>query len=297
MKPLSPPELPSSAPPEWPADRVERRPVASLIPYARNARTHEPQQVAQIAASIAEWGWTVPVLVDEAGGIIAGHGRVLAARQLQLSEVPVMVACGWSESQKRAYVLADNQLALNAGWDEELLKLELGDLAASDFDLALTGFSDAELARLQLFGSEGLCDPDGVPEAPAEPVSRAGDLWMLGRHRLLCGDSTDADDVARVLAGVSPHLMVTDPPYGVAYDPAWRVRARVAAASNTAVGTVLNDDRADWRQAWALFPGDVAYVWHGGLHASTVAGRPRPLRACPRGAGLCRLSARPRAAR
>lgn len=270
-KPFSSTDIPVSGMQNWPADRVERRAIASLIPYARNARTHSSQQVAQIAASIAEWGWTVPVLVDEAGGIIAGHGRVLAARQLQLSEVPVMVASGWSEAQKRAYVLADNQLALNAGWDEELLKLELGDLAASEFDLSLTGFSDAELARLQLFGSEGLTDPDDVPDAPLDPVSQTGDLWLMGRHRLLCGDSTDADDVARVLAGVIPHLMVTDPPYGVEYDPAWRVRARVADAGNTAVGTVLNDDRADWRAAWQLFPGDVAYVWHGGLHAGTVA--------------------------
>lgn len=267
--PASPAELFPGAP-SWPADRVERRAVALLIPYARNARTHEPQQVAQIAASIREWGWTVPVLVDEAGGIIAGHGRVLAARQLGINEVPVMVAAGWSESQKRAYVLADNQLALNAGWDEDLLKLELGDLAGAAFDLSLTGFSDAELQRLQLSGSDGLTDPDDVPAVPVDPVSRSGDLWLLGKHRLLCGDATDADAVARLLAGVSPHLMVTDPPYGVAYDPAWRARAGTNSNS-LKQGRVLNDDRADWREAWALFPGDVAYVWHGALHAATVA--------------------------
>lgn len=199
----------------------------------------------------------MPVLVDEEGCIIAGHGRVLAARQLGINEVPVMVAAGWSESQKRAYVLADNQLALNAGWDEELLKLELGDLADAQFDLHLMGFSDAELERLKLSGAEGLTDPDDVPAVPVDPVSRAGDLWVLGRHRLLCGDSTHADDVARVLAGVSPHLMVTDPPYGVDYDPAWRARAGTNSNARKQ-GRVLNDDRADWQEAWALFPGDVA---------------------------------------
>lgn len=132
----------------WPADRVERRKVADLIPYARNARTHSDEQVAQIAASIREWGWTTPVLIDEAGGIIAGHGRVMAARKLGLADVPVMVAAGWSEAQKRAYVLADNKLALNAGWDDDLLKLELKNLDALGFDLQLTGFAIGELTAL-----------------------------------------------------------------------------------------------------------------------------------------------------
>ncbi|MCA3380175.1 MAG: ParB N-terminal domain-containing protein [Roseomonas sp.] len=135
-------------PTEWPADKVERRAIDDLIPYARNARTHSEEQVAQIAASIREWGWTVPVLVDEAGGIIAGHGRVLAARKLGLAEVPVMVATGWTEVQRRAYVLADNKLALNAGWDDALVKLELSDLEGMKFDLALTGFSVGEMAAM-----------------------------------------------------------------------------------------------------------------------------------------------------
>ena len=134
--------------PDWPADKVERRAVAALIPYARNARTHSPQQVDQIAASIREWGWTVPVLVDEADGIIAGHGRVLAAHKLGIAEIPVIVAAGWTAAQKRAYVLADNKLALNAAWDNDLLKIELGDLQAFDFDLGLIGFSADEMIRL-----------------------------------------------------------------------------------------------------------------------------------------------------
>jgi DNA modification methylase len=252
----------------WPADAVERRALASLVPYARNARTHSEVQIGQIAASIREWGWTMPVLVDEAGMIIAGHGRVLAAARLGLGEVPVMVARGWSEAQKRAYVLADNKLTLNAGWDEALLQIEVADLAAMGFDLPLMGFDEQELAALT--GSNpGLTDPDEVPEPPAVPVAQRGEIWQLGRHRLMCGDATSAEDVSRVLAGVQPHLMVTDPPYGVNYRPAWRNEA--LGEGNRSVGTVANDDRADWREAWAHFPGDVAYVWHAGTKAGIVA--------------------------
>jgi DNA modification methylase len=253
----------------WPADKVERRAVADLVPYARNARTHSEEQVGQIAASIREWGWTVPVLVDEAGGIIAGHGRILAAQKLGIAEVPCMVAAGWSEAQKRAYVLADNKLALNAGWDNDLLSVELAELQAFDFDLGLTGFGEDELAALLATPSEGLINPDDTPAVQDAAITQRGDVWLLGTHRLRFGDSTDADDVAALLNGVEPHLMVTDPPYGVAYDPAWRNAA--GAAKTVRTGKVLNDDRADWSEAWALFPGDVAYVWHGALHATTVA--------------------------
>jgi len=259
---------------DWPADSVSRRKVSDLVPYARNARTHSDEQVAQIAASISEWGWTVPVLVDEAGGLIAGHGRVLAARKLKLAEIPVMVATGWSEAQKRAYVLADNKLALNAGWDADLLKVELAELQSLDFDVGLTGFSEDELAALLAGTSEGLTDPDEIPETPADPITTIGDVWTLGKHRLVCGDSTDADTVAKALNGVSPHLMVTDPPYGVNYDANWRNevdRANGKPSGGRAVGKVSNDDRSDWREAWALFPGDVAYVWHAMKVAHLVA--------------------------
>jgi DNA modification methylase len=211
-------------------------------------------------------------LVGEDGGIIAGHARVLAARQLGLAEVPVMLAAGWSEAQKRAYVLADNQLALNAGWNIELLQAELGDLQSLNFDLGLIGFDEAQLAGLT--GSNaGLTDPDEVPEPPAEPITKLGDVWQFGRHRLVCGDATKAEDVAVVLGEVRPHLMVTDPPYGVEYDAAWRNRAFRADGSRSdgrAVGPVANDSQSDWREAWAQFPGDVAYVWHAGRHASSV---------------------------
>jgi DNA modification methylase len=256
--------------PHWPADRVERWPLDRLVPYARNARTHSPAQVAQIAASMREWGWTNPVLVDESGMIIAGHGRVAAARQLGWAEAPVMVATGWSEAQKRAYVIADNKLALNAGWNDELLRLELQDLANLGADLSLLGFSENELAQA-MNGDvrQGLTDEDAAPPLPETPVSRLGDTWVLGAHRVHCGDATSAADVGLLLGRQRPLLMVTDPPYGVAYDPAWRHRLGVNVSKRT--GKVLNDDRADWREAWLLFPGDVAYVWHGALHATTVA--------------------------
>jgi DNA modification methylase len=242
--------------------------VADLIPYANNARTHSETQVAQIAASIREFGFNNPVLIDGGKGIIAGHGRVLAARKLGLATVPVIELAHLSESQKRAYILADNKLAEQAGWDRELLALELGDLGELGVDLTELGFGSLELDELLGLGT---ADPkeEATPEPPAVPVSRLGDLWCLGPHRLLCGDATKPDCVTRVLNGVKPHLMATDPPFGVNYDPDWRNRAGASETKRT--GKVLNDHRADWREAWALFPGDVAYVWHGALHATTVA--------------------------
>jgi DNA modification methylase len=255
----------------WPADHVERRPVAALKPFPRNARTHSDAQVAQVAASIQEWGWTFPVLIDSAGEIIAGHARVLAAQRLGLTEVPCIVATTWTEAQKRAYVIADNKLALNAGWDEGLLTLEFGDLKDAGFDLGLTGFDAIEVDELFAKANlkRGLTDENAVPELPAVPFTEPGDVWILGRHRLACGDCTIAADVAKALDGAKPMLMVTDPPYGVNYDPEWRARAGVNLNAGK-LGHVDNDDRADWREAWALFPGDVAYVWHAGRHAGVV---------------------------
>lgn len=258
----------------WPAEAIEMRSVTSLIPYARNARTHSDAQVAQLAASIKEWGWTNPVLIDGEGMIIAGHGRVMAARKLGIDEVPCMVATGWSEAAKRAYVLADNQLALNAGWDIEMLKFEMNEIGEAGFDVTLVGFGDDFLSGLLNEGTEGLTDPDDVPEPPAEPVTVLGDVYVLGKHRLVCGDSTSATDVAKALNGVEPHLMVTDPPYGVVYDANWRNeadRANGKPYGARAIGKVENDDKADWREAWVLFPGDVAYVWHAGVQAGVVA--------------------------
>ncbi len=248
--------------------------VEKLIPYANNARTHSDTQVAQIAASIREFGFTNPVLIDGDHGIIAGHGRVLAARKLGMTEVPVIELAHLSKAQRKAYILADNKLAMNAGWDNDLLAVELGELKADGFDLALTGFGSDEIAALLADQNEGLTDPDDIPEEPATPVSALGDVWLLGKHRIICGDSTDAATVERVLNGVKPHLMVTDPPYGVVYDANWRnerVRSNGSPIGGRAVGAVMNDDRADWREAWALFPGDVSYVWCASLHSHEVA--------------------------
>jgi hypothetical protein len=249
-------------------------PLASLAPYAANSRQHPPEQVAQLAASISEFGFTVPVLVDDAGVLIAGHGRVLAAKALGLEEVPAIRLAHLTEAQARAYRLADNQLALTSTWDETLLAAELRALRDEDFDLGLLGFDGTTLDRLLAEATgEAHGGGDGDPDAPAPqppeiPVSRPGDLWVLGRHRLLCGDATSAADVTRLLGGARPHLMITDPPYGVNYDPEWRNEAGVSATMRT--GKAVNDDRADWREAWALFPGEVAYVWHAGVHARTV---------------------------
>ena len=206
------------------ANRIEMWPLDRLIPYARNARTHSDTQVAQIAASIIEFGFTAPLLVSEDGGILAGHGRLAAARKLHLDAVPVVVLDHLTPTQRRAYILADNQLALQAGWDKELLAVELADLSSAGFDLALTGFSDDELSELlgdieeaeRANEAEPIGEPvdEDIPEAPATPVSRQGDIWQLGAHRLICGDSTDPSVVAALMADDQARLCFTSPPYG-----------------------------------------------------------------------------------
>ena len=261
---------------DWPADAVERRSIASLVPYARNARTHSDEQIAQLMASIREWGWTMPVLVDETGGIIAGHGRVLAAARLGIAEVPVMIARGWSEAQKQSYVIADNKLALNAGWDEKLLRIEVADLEALGFNIPLLAFSERELKALSFAPNDGLTDPDTPTEPVLNPITRRGELWRLDRHRLLCGDSTNEADVTLALDGAKPHLAVTDPPYGVDYDPNWRLDANKWKGSTVRLskkprGAVENDTQADWRDAWVLCPCDVIYSWSSSLFALQAA--------------------------
>ena len=230
-------------------------PIADLVPYPNNARTHSEAQIAKLAGAIREFGFTAPVLVDEQRNVIAGHGRIDAARKLGLTDVPAIVVTGLDDTRRRALILADNRLALDAGWDTELLANELRSLG----DLVeLAGFDEDELVALLADKTEGLTDPDEIPEEPEEPVSKPGDVWVLGKHRLRCGDSTSADDVEALLAGVQPHLMVTDPPYGVGYDAEWREKS---LGGDRATGKVQNDDTADWSEAFALFPGDVCYVW------------------------------------
>lgn len=267
-----------------PTPQIEYIHIDKLIPYARNSRTHSPEQTAQIAASILEFGFTNMVLYDTKG-IVAGHGRVLGSDRIYKAggsfktiggfdvpreHVPCINCNGWTDAQRRAYIIADNKLALNAGWDEDLLKLELADLNAEGYDLSLTGFDAGELDKLLApEEAEGLTDPDEVPPAPEVPAVVRGDVWLLGGHRLVCGDSTSVIDVDACLNGVKPALMVTDPPYGVSYDPNRRAVGMTDGAER-AMGKVTNDDRADWNEAWVLFPGDVAYVWHGMKTAGVV---------------------------
>lgn len=199
--------------------QIEYLPTTNLVPYARNSRTHSDEQVAQICGSIKEFGFTNPVLIDSDGVIIAGHGRTMAAQRLGMKEVPCLRLAHLTEAQKKAYIIADNKLALNAGWDEEMLALELGDLQGLDFDLSLTGFDDDELNALLAEAVEaGLVDEDHAPPAPHEPVSKQGDIWELGSHRVMCGDSTSIDAVDKLMDGNKADMVFTDPPYNVAFN-------------------------------------------------------------------------------
>lgn len=257
------------------AQELEQVRVSALIPAARNARTHSETQIGQIAQSIREFGFTNPVLIDAENGIIAGHGRVLGARLLGMETVPAIRIEYMTEAQKRAYVIADNKLALNAGWDDELLALELGDLKAEGFDLLLTGFDADELARLRIGTEgefEGLTDEDDAPAVQDRFVTMPGDVWIMGGHRLMCGDSISPDDLQRLCAGQPVDLLLTDPPYNVAYEGGSKERL-----------TIKNDDmdEAEYRQflrdAFAaanavMKPGAVFYIWHADGHGYPARG-------------------------
>ncbi|HEX8914378.1 MAG TPA: DNA modification methylase [Humisphaera sp.] len=248
---------------------IEMRGIDEVKPYPHNPRRNDGPAVDAVARSLAEFGFRQPVVVDADGVVVVGHTRLKAARKLGLARVPVHVAADLTAAQARAYRVADNQTGAISEWDPDLLSLELAGLGEMGVDLGLLGFDPDELARLTTPEADGLTDPEDVPTVPENPVTRPGDLWVLGRHRLLCGDSTKAPDVARLLGGAVPFLMVTDPPYGVEYDPAWRNEAGISETSRT--GVVANDDRVDWTEAYRLFPGRVAYVWHAGKYAGTVA--------------------------
>jgi len=198
--------------------QIVQRKIEDLIPYVKNSRTHSEDQIAQIAASIKEFGWTNPVLIDGDNGIIAGHGRVMAARKLKYKQVPTIELKDLTETQKKAYIIADNRLALNAGWDNEMLTIELNDLLADGFALDILGFDPKELsALLEPEVVEGLTDEDAVPDIPDEPQTKLGDIYQLGNHRLMCGDSTSIDAVDKLMDGQKADMVFTDPPYGVSY--------------------------------------------------------------------------------
>ena len=243
--------------------KIETRKVAELIPYVNNSRTHSDEQVAQIAASIKEFGWTNPILIDEKDSIIAGHGRLMAARKLGHETVPAIRLEKLTEAQKKAYVIADNRLALNAGWDMELLKIELQNLQELDFDLDLLGFDAKELdAILEPEQIEGLTDEDAIPDVPDEPITKPGDIYQLGKHRLMCGDSCSTNDMEKLCDGQLVDMWLTDPPYNVAYE----------GKTKDAL-TIQNDSMGDdqfrqfLRDAYvtadiAMKPGAVFYIWH-----------------------------------
>jgi 16S rRNA G966 N2-methylase RsmD len=213
--------------------------VGDLTPYARNSRTHSDEQVAQIAASIKEFGWTNPILIDGEKGIIAGHGRLKAAMRLGLEEIPAIELSHLTEIQKKALIIADNKLALNAGWDNELLSLELEELELEGLDLSLTGFGEEEISALKPeVVNEGLTDEDAVPEPPPEPITKPGDIWILGKHRLMCGDSTSVDAVGKLMAGERPEMVFADPPYGIAHSG----KGITAATNGNDFGQILGDE-------------------------------------------------------
>ena len=250
--------------------KIEHISPSALIPYEGNPRIHTEAQIAKLKASIQEYGIVLPVLVDAENVIIAGHAIVQACQQLAIAEIPCVRAVHLTEAQKRAYILADNRLAEDSSWDRAMLKTEMLKLR-DDYGLELehTGFERREILRLRMDVAEAPKDEDAEPETVSVITSQPGDLWILGEHRLICGSSTDQPTVERLLAGAKPTLMVTDPPYGVNYQPGWRNSFKKSQSERT--GKVLNDDQDDWREAWRLFTGDVAYVWHASLHCRVVA--------------------------
>jgi len=252
--------------------QVEQLPIDGLIPYARNSRTHSDGQVAQIAASIREFGFTNPVLVDADGGIIAGHGRVLAARKLKRETVPCIRLAHLTPAQRKAYVIADNKLALNAGWDAEMLRLELGELKGDGFDLELLGFTGDELqALLAEEGTEGLTDPDEAPAAPVEPVTVLGDVWLCGKHRVMCGDSTSIESL-EALTGGGVDMWLTDPPYNVAYEGKTKDALKIKndSMADSAFRQFLRD--AYTAADAVMKAGAVFYIWHADLEGYNFRG-------------------------
>lgn len=242
--------------------QIKEKLVTELIPYVKNSRTHSDEQVAQIAASIKEFGWTNPILVDGENGIIAGHGRLMAARKLGYEKVPTIELKDLTETQKKAYIIADNRLALNAGWDNEMLTIELNDLLADGFALEILGFDSKEIdALLEPEVVEGLTDEDAVPEVPEEPKTKLGDIYQLGNHRLMCGNSTFIDDVEKLMDGTYPDLVHTDPPYGM------NAVSKSSVLKKNYKTDILGDDNPDvakdaFNLIYGLYP-EAKHIWWG----------------------------------
>jgi DNA modification methylase len=246
---------------------VEVWPVVRLIPYSRNLRKND-HAVARMADSINQFGFKIPILARSSGEVVDGYLRLKAAKKLGMTEVPVILCDEWSEAQVKAFRLMVNRSANWAEFDLKLVALEMGELEALEFDLTLTGFEPVEVDKL-LFRELDKKEDEDIPEPPLDPVTQPGDLWVCGKHRVLCGDAISEKAVGLLLGGVQLALMVTDPPYGAEYDPNWRERAGLGSAQQT--GSIANDDQVDWTAAYRLFPGPVAYVWHAGIHAPQVA--------------------------
>lgn len=254
---------------------VELVPLEELTPHPLNPRRHRPEQVEFIMRSIEHAGWTNPIITNGEKVILAGHGRRMAAERLGLKRVPCIIRSDWDENTQLAYLLNDNLVSDKAGWEAPKLTIALEHLQMAGHDLGNLAMTEQELRHALIGPNAGKSDENQIPEAPLKVLTQAGELWVLGdKHRLVCGDATNATVVSRLFDGKEPNLMVSDPPYGVSYDPAWRNKVKRADGTLVgarAVGKVANDDRADWREAWKLFPGAAAYIWHAGLHATEVA--------------------------
>ena len=256
--------------------KIEQVKLDALIPYARNSRTHSDAQVAQIAASIKEFGFTNPVLIDETGSIIAGHGRVMAARKLAIADIPSIRLIHLTEAQKKAYVIADNKLALNAGWDDEMLAVELTDLKDMGFDLDLTGFSTDEIeALLAPAGTEGLTDEDAVPEVPEAPVTVLGDVWLLGKHRVMCGDSTSINAVEKLMDGQKADMCFTSPPYALGNSVSLSNNKVMSKKGNSYIQHKDNSD--EWGNLMDGWSASIPYVSAWVVNVQPLAGNKRNL--------------------
>ena len=249
--------------------KIEQRPIEALIPYINNSRKHSDEQVAQIAASIKEFGWTNPILVDGNNGLIAGHGRLLAARKLGMDKVPTIELSHLSDTQKKALIIADNKLALNSDWDTELLTIELNELMSDDFALNILGFDKDELDALLnvIEPNAGLTDEDAVPDVPDEPKTKLGDIYILGNHRLMCGDSTSIDAVDKLMDGQKADMVFTDPPYGMRLDTDYSKMGGTTTKYREVIG---DHEDFDAQNIFGVIDSPIYYLWGADYYSDTI---------------------------